>query len=75
MEFLKKLVCEEGKDGEIGKPSLGRVLCLLSSVMIMIWGTYLIITGDSIPSLPAEWVAFAVGFYGLNKMPATFGGK
>ena len=75
MDFLIKLICEEGENGEIGKPSLGRVLCFISSVMIMVWGTYLMITEDTIPDLPSEWVAFAVSFYGLNKLPSTFGKK
>ena len=75
MNFFMKMVCEEGKDGEVGKPSMGRVLCFTSAVMIMLWGVYLTITKGVIPDLPAEWVAFSVGYYGLNKMPATFGGK
>lgn len=71
MDCIKKMLCEEGKDGEVGKPSLGRVLCFVSALLIMVWGSYIAITTGEIPELPAEWVAFPVGLYGLNK----FGGK
>lgn len=75
MGFLMKLVCEAGENGEIGKPSLGRVLCVLSALMIMSWGTWITITTGEIADLPAEWVAFPIALYGLNKLPSTFGGK
>ena len=56
------------KDVETGKISLGRLTALVMIVFYLAYAGYVVITKQSLPDIPSNYMILIMSLYGINKI-------